>query len=292
MTGSDNKTPETDKISGVETTGHEWDGIKELNNPLPRWWLWLFYLTIIFSIGYWIVYPAWPTVSGHTAGIFGWTQYKKLATEQGEIQATQSAWLEKFRQADLLQIQNDKDLYAFALAGGAAAFKNNCAQCHSTGATGNMGYPNLNDDDWLWTGGIEGIQQTILYGIRSGHEQGRVSQMPSFGRDGLLKSSEIPVMADYVLTLSGAPRTATYDEGVKIFAQNCASCHGTDGKGGREVGAPNLTDDIWLYGGDRNTLIQTITNGRTGIMPYWAGRLDDDTIRELTIYVHSLGGGE
>ncbi len=292
MTGSERKMPEKDEISGVETTGHEWDGIKELNNPLPRWWLWIFYLTIVFSIGYWVVYPAWPTISGHTAGAFGWTQYKKLAAEQAEIQATQAAWLAKFHQADLAQIQKDQELYAFALAGGAAAFKNNCAQCHGSGAAGGKGYPNLNDDDWLWDGKTEGIQQTIRYGIRSGHDQTRVSQMPAFGRDGLLKPEQIPTVADYVLTLSGHAKAADYDDGAKIFAQNCASCHGAEGKGGRTVGAPNLTDGIWLYGGDRNTIIQTITNGRGGVMPYWAGRLDDDTIRELTIYVHSLGGGE
>lgn len=288
----DHKKPERDGLSGVETTGHEWDGIKELNNPLPRWWLWVFYVTIIYAIGYWVLYPAWPTLSGHTAGTKGWTEYTKLASDQAEVAAKQAVYLQKFHQADLAQIQNDPGLYSFAVAGGAAAFKDNCAACHGTGAAGKKGYPNLNDDDWLWGGKIDDIYKTIQYGIRSGHEQARISQMPAFGRDGVLKSDQIEKVADYVLTLSGNPKTATYEEGAQIFAQNCSACHGAEGKGGREVGAPNLTDSIWLYGGDRKTVIQTITNARSGVMPYWHGRLSDDTIRELTVYVHSLGGGE
>lgn len=292
MTTNNHDLPEKDALSGVETTGHEWDGIKELNNPLPRWWLWIFYLCILYSIGYWVIYPAWPTWSGHTKGITGWTAYTKLTADQAEIQGTQATYLQKLHQADLSQIQQDPELYAFAMAGGSAAFKNNCAQCHGTGAAGGNGYPNLNDDDWLWGGKIDEIEQTLRYGIRSGHEQTRVSQMPAFGRDGILKQEQISIVADYVLTLSGGNKTSTYDKGTKIFSENCASCHGAEGKGGRSVGAPNLSDTIWLYGGDRNMVIKTVTNGRGGVMPYWSGRLDEDTIRELATYIHSLGGGE
>jgi len=291
MAGSDNKK-DIDPFTGIETMGHEWDGIKELNNPTPRWWLWVFYVSCIFSLGYWIVYPAWPTLSGNTAGIWGWTQYQKLAEEQGEIKARQAVEIAKLEKASFAEISNDPDLYAFAVAGGRAAFKDNCATCHGSGAAGGKGYPNLNDDDWLWGGSIEAIEQTLLYGIRSGHPQARDSQMPAFGKDGVLKGAEVNAVADYVLTLSGGAQKASYAEGEKIFAENCAACHGEQGKGGREFGAPNLTDKIWLYGGEHAQIYETVFNSRAGVMPAWEARLDRNTIRELAVYVHALGGGE
>lgn len=289
---SEHSPKERDEISGVETTGHEWDGIKELNNPAPRWWLWVFYICIIWSIGYWVVYPAWPTISGHTKGMFGWTEYEKLAVSQAEIVERQAEYLSAFEKASFDEIMNDPALYAFARAGGAAAFKDNCATCHGTGGAGGKGFPNLNDDDWLWGGKIEDIYTTLEYGIRSGHEDARLSQMPSFGADGLLKREEIAAVTDYVLSLSGGEKRDTYEQGAEIFAQQCATCHGPDGKGMREVGAPNLTDAIWLYGGDRETVYETVFYARSGLMPYWKGRLDENTIRQLSVYVHSLGGGE
>ena len=282
---------EIDSVSGVETTGHEWDGLKELNNPAPRWWLWVFFICIIWAIGYWILYPAWPIPGGATKGVLGWTQFGKLKAEQTEIVMKQNQYLDKFHQATFDEIINDPELYAFANAGGAAAFKNNCATCHGTGAAGGNGYPNLNDDDWLWGGKVEDIYQTLQYGIRSTHDETRVSMMPAFGKDGLLKPDKIPVMVDYVSLLHSGSDLSNHP-GYTIFQQQCASCHGADGKGGREFGAPNLTDDIWLYGGDKATLQKTIFYGRNGVMPFWKGRLKDDTIRQLTIYVHSLGGGE
>lgn len=288
----DHNKKEIDHISGVETTGHEWDGLKELNNPAPRWWLWVFYICIIWSIGYWIVYPAWPTLSGATKGTLGWTEYTKLKAEQDEIAARQAGYLKRFREASFEQVMDDPELYAFAVAGGKAAFKDNCATCHGTGGAGGKGFPNLNDDDWLWGGTVQDIYTTVQYGIRSGHDDTHYSQMPSFGAGGLLKRDEIDAVVDYVLTLSGQSPKDTYEKGAALFQTNCASCHGPEGKGGRDFGAPNLTDGIWLYGGDRDAVYHTVFYARAGVMPYWKGRLNEDTIRQLSIYVHELGGGE
>ncbi|QQG35776.1 MAG: cytochrome-c oxidase, cbb3-type subunit III [Micavibrio aeruginosavorus] len=290
MTDHHNKK-EIDDISGVETTGHEWDGLKELNNPAPRWWLWVFYVTVIWSVGYWVIYPAWPTPGGATKGTSGWTQFTKLKNEQAEIFERQGAYLNRFHNSSFEEIMNDPELYAFANAGGAAVFKDNCATCHGTGGAGGKGYPNLNDDEWLWGGRIENIYQTLQYGIRSSHEETRVSQMPSFGRDGLLTRTQVTTVTDYVRGLSSG-KSGSDHPGHAIFQEKCASCHGPDAKGGREFGAPNLTDAIWLYGESKDTIFKTVYDGRAGMMPHWKGRLNDDTLRQLTIYVHSLGGGE
>ncbi|HBR68447.1 MAG TPA: cytochrome-c oxidase, cbb3-type subunit III [Rhodospirillaceae bacterium] len=283
---------EIDKVSGVETTGHEWDGLKELNNPAPRWWLWVFFVTVIWSVGYWILFPSWPTIGGATQGLWGWTSHKKLAADQGEIAEMQRINLGKFSNASLQDIMNDPELYAFAVAGGKAAFKDNCATCHGSGGAGSKGYPNLNDDDWLWGGTLDDIFYTIKHGIRSVGDDSRFSLMTAFGKDGVLKPDEIEAVTDYVLTLSGTTPKDSHVQGQQIFQQNCASCHGADGKGMRDTGAPNLTDKIWLYGGDRQTIRQTVTYARKGVMPAWKGRLDENTIKALTVYVHQLGGGE
>lgn len=287
----DNKK-EIDSVTGVETTGHEWDGLKELNNPLPRWWLWVFLVTVLWSIWYFVIYPAWPVPGGATKGTSGYTQFKELKKSQAEITARQTAYLNRFENSSFQEIMKDPELYAFATAGGATAFKQHCATCHGSGAQGGKGYPNLNDDDWLWGGKLEDIHQTLEYGIRAGNDDTRLSQMPAFGKDGLLKRDEIETVVDYVLTLSGGPQKPTYAKGSEIFQQQCAACHGADGKGNRSVGAPNLSDKIWLYGGDRQTVYETVYNARSGVMPAWVKRLDENTIRQLTVYLHQLGGGE
>ncbi|PCI57293.1 MAG: cytochrome-c oxidase, cbb3-type subunit III [Alphaproteobacteria bacterium] len=298
---NDNQDQNTDKKevdahSGVETTGHEWDGIKELNNPLPRWWLWVFYVCILWSVWYWVVYPAWPVAGGHTKGTGGYTQFKELEDSQNEIVARQKVYLDRFEQASFQEILDDPELYAFAMAGGSAMFKDNCATCHGTGAQGFKGYPNLNDDDWLWGGALSDIHQTIQYGIREDNLDTRLSQMPAFGKEGMLKNTEIEAVVDYVFSLSSqaAGHGGDHDlaKGQTIFAEQCASCHGLDGKGDREFGAPNLTDKIWLYGGDRASVFETVYSARSGMMPAWKDRLDKNTIRQLTIYLHQLGGGE
>lgn len=285
-----NKKIEKDQLTGVDTTGHEWDGLKELNNPLPRWWLWVFYVTIVWSIWYWVVYPAWPTLTGHTAGNKGWSQYKEMAEAQDEVALRKQAFLQKMEGKSLAEIKEDPETYKFAVTGGKIAFKNHCATCHGSGAAGVKGYPNLNDDDWLWGGSLDEIYTTIKYGIRAEHDDTRYSEMSAFGRDELLDRAQIEDVADYVLSLSG--KAEATETGAALFAENCASCHAEDGTGDRTVGAPNIADAIWLYGDAREDVIETITNARYGVMPNWDTRLDEDTIKQLTIYVHSLGGGE
>jgi cytochrome c oxidase cbb3-type subunit 3 len=286
---------ETDEISGVETTGHEWDGLKELDNPAPRWWLTVWIITILFAVGYWVVYPAWPTPGGHTKGIFGWTQYAKLKNEQKEIENRQGTYLKRFQSMSFDQIKADPEIYEFARAGGAVVFKENCAACHGAGGEGHKGYPNLNDDDWLFGGKIDDIYHTIQVGSRSTDPDTHATMMPPFGKAGILKDDQIDDVATYVVQLQHGTPTApspAWQRGQVLFASNCASCHGAGGEGNRQLGAPRLNDHIWLYGGDKATVVETITNARAGVMPTWKHRLKTDDQRMVAIYVHSLGGGE
>lgn len=283
-----------DTVSGTATTGHAWDGIKELNTPLPRWWVLTFYATIIWAIGYWVVYPAWPLVSGYTAGIFKYSTRADVAVELANLEKIRGAKMVSLGAAPLAEIEKDPALLALARARGKVVFGDNCAPCHGSGGAGAKGYPNLNDDEWLWGGNLDQIMQTIEFGARSGNAKGHEGNMLAFGKDGILKKDEIVTVANYVRSLSGLPtqKDADLAAGQKIFAENCASCHGDLGKGNIELGAPNLTDKIWLYGSDEATVIETITNGRAGVMPAWGGRLDPATIKAITVYVHSLGGGQ
>jgi len=285
---------EFDRVSGRNTTGHEWDGIKELNTPLPRWWILTFYATIIWAIGYWVVYPAWPLVSGYTTGLFHYSTRASVADDLADLEKLRGEKMAVLGNAPLADIEKDPALLALARARGKTVFADNCAPCHGSGAAGAKGFPNLNDDDWLWGGSLDQIMQTIQFGARSGHPKAHEGQMLAFGRDGMLKKDEIVTVANYVRSLSGLSTTPNFDAaaGKKIFADNCATCHGDNAKGNPEVGAPNLTDQIWLYGSDEATLVETITNGRAGVMPAWGGRLDPVTIKALTVYVHSLGGGK
>ncbi len=284
---------EIDQVSGTETTGHEWDGIKELNTPLPRWWLWTFYASCLWALAYWVVMPAWPLISSYTKGVIGYSSREQLAESMAEARAAQAVYLDRIQQASLEQITNDRELLDFALAGGASAFAVNCSQCHGLGAAGSTGFPNLNDDDWIWGGTLEAVYQTIQYGIRSDHDETRFNEMPAFGRDQILDREQVNDVAEYVLSLSGSETDpAAAQRGSVVFTEQCAACHGEDGAGVQELGAPNLTDAIWLYGGDKADVVQTINNSRSGMMPAWTGRLDDTTIKQLAVYVHSLGGGE
>ncbi len=281
---------EKDSITGTETTGHEWDGIKELNNPLPRWWLYILWATIIWSVVYWVLYPAWPTPGGGTKGVLGWTQHTQLAETMEVAKAAQAGYLDRITQTDIEGVRADADLLNFALAGGRAAFGDNCAPCHGSGAQGFVGYPNLNDDHWLWGGNLAVIDSTIRFGIRSKHEDTKDSEMPAFGTDGMLNEGEISAVSDHVLSLSG--KGAASPKGAVIYEENCAACHGETGQGDIEQGAPRLNDQLWLYGGDKATIVETVSQSRGGVMPAWVGRLDDATIKSLAIYVHSLGGGQ
>ena len=180
-----------------------------------------------------------------------------------------------------------------AVQGGRSAFVVYCVQCHGSGGAGAPGYPNLNDDSWLWGGTFDAIHATLLHGIRADDPDTRVNDMPAFVRDGLIDRAQANDVVEYVLTISGQDAdTAAAERGKVVFSEQCASCHGGNAKGLTDLGAPNLTDAIWLYGGDRNSLQQTVLNGRKGVMPAWQKILDAQTIKMLTVYVHSLGGGE
>jgi len=283
-----------DDKTGTPTVGHAWDGIEELDTPMPRWWLWTLYATIVFAIGYVIAYPALPGLSGATPGVIGWTSHgelaRELATEQRRLGPTRNA----IAATSMAGLLGKPGLLHAAQEGGRAAFKVHCVQCHGSGAAGSKGYPNLNDDDWLWGGDVDAIHTTLENGIRApGNDATRMSQMPAFGRDGILQPGQIQDVVSYVRTLSTLEQaSASSQNGAALFAQNCIVCHGDGGKGNRTVGAPNLSDRIWLYGSDRATLTTTIANARYGVMPAWGPRLDPVTVKMLAAYVHSLGGGE
>ncbi|HMM15073.1 MAG TPA: cytochrome-c oxidase, cbb3-type subunit III [Parvibaculum sp.] len=287
-----------DEVSGTTTTGHEWDGIRELNNPLPKWWAYLFFACIVWAVGYWVVYPAWPYLTGegwtYTKGVAGYTERSEVATQLKALAASRAETLKVIEETPIEEIAKNESLLEVALAGGKAAFGDNCAGCHGSGAQGGNGFPNLNDDDWLWGGTLADIQTTIAHGIRwEADENTRQNQMPRFLDDGMLKREQVNDVAEYVLLLNDAATDANAAKrGAEVYAQNCVSCHGADAKGNQELGAPNLTDAIWLYGGDKASLVATISHGRNGVMPAWGARLGTGTVKELALYVHSLGGGK
>lgn len=280
---------EKDVLSGQDTTGHEWDGVKELNTPLPTWWVYTFYATIVFAVVYCALYPAWPWFNSHTKGMLGYWSRAELARELDVQAKARAVFVDRIQAASLADIAKDPELFNFAMAGGRSAFQTNCMQCHGAGAAGSKGFPNLVDDDWLWGGSTEQIYATIQHGIRNADDKSRQSLMPRFGVDGLLSGPEVAAVTDYVLSLSG--RAKATPEGAKVWQDQCVACHQADGKGNKELGAPDLTDGIWLYGDDRNSIYQSIFYARNGSMPAWSGRLDDATIKMLAIYVHALSGG-
>ncbi len=287
--------PEIDDHSGVETTGHEWDGIKELNTPLPRWWLIIWGACIVIAAIYMVLMPSWPLPWANTylKGTRHYSERATFAKDMAKLAASRGPSEAKLAATALDQIEADPELLNFAMAAGRSAFGDNCATCHGSGGVGGLGYPALVDDDWLWGGTLDDIKFTITNGIRSTGDDTRFSQMPAFGKDGLLSASEIKDLVEYVTHLSNREAdAAAVARGATLFADNCAACHGEDGKGMHELGAPNLTDAIWLYGGDRAAITNTITNAHQGVMPTWGGKLKPWTIDALTIYVHSLGGGE
>jgi cytochrome c oxidase cbb3-type subunit 3 len=276
------------------TTGHSWDGIEEFDNPMPRWWLWTLYATIVWAIGYTIMYPAWPMVNSATAGILGWSTRGDVANEIAAVEEANAPMNAKLEAAELTAIAGDAELGSYAVSSGSAVFKTWCAQCHGSGAAGAKGYPNLLDDDWLWGGSVEDIHMTISHGIRNeDSDDARYSEMPAFGRDELLEKEEIDQVVNYVMSLSGDAEDATKVEaGAVVYEDNCAACHMDGGTGDRSQGAPNLADAIWLYGGDYAAISETVNNARYGVMPAWNTRLTEAQIRAVASYVHQLGGGE
>lgn len=287
-----------DQPTGVETTGHEWDGIKELNNPLPRWWLYIWYATIAFSVVYMVIMPAIPALPGlgtNTRGVGGHSDRMNVAAEIEALKSERAGTGSMLVNASLEEIETDRTLQQFAMAAGESAFGDNCATCHGAGGRGAKGYPTLADDVWLWSGTLDGIQQTIRHGIRHDEDpETRFSLMPAFGRDRLLSRAEIDDVVNHVLMISGHDGTdeAGAARGAAIFAAQCASCHGEDGTGDHTIGAPDLTDQEWIFGGEYRDIYNTVYSARNAHMPAWSGRLDDATIKALAVYVHSLGGGD
>ncbi|KMW60076.1 Cytochrome c oxidase subunit CcoP [Candidatus Rhodobacter oscarellae] len=280
--------PRVDELTGRETMGHEFDGIEELNTPMPRWWLWTFYATIIWGIGYTIAYPAWPMISGATAGLLGYSTRAEVAAQIDAHEAANAGLTGALLTQDMAAFDPQTDLHRYAVARGGAVFRAQCSQCHGAGAAGATGYPNLLDNDWLWGGTLEQIAYSIRHGIRNETDNdAHWTEMPAFGE--ILEPEEIAAIAEFIPTL---PVSGGEGSGATLFADNCASCHGEDGTGDREQGAPNLADAIWLYGGDYDSLVETITYSRFGVMPAWGQRLSEADVRAVAAYVHGLGGGE
>lgn len=280
-----------DEPTGTETVGHEWDGIEELNTPLPRWWLWTFYLTIVWALVYVVLYPAVPLLAKGTEGLLGWTSRGQLAQDMSLAERAKRDLGAALAATPIENLGSNPQLMQQAISGGRAAFRVNCSQCHGGGAAGSqtLGYPNLNDDDWLWGGDIKAIEYTITHGVRQAQgDDLRQSAMPPFA--GVFSAAQIGALSDHVLSLSGKARPNP--AGAQIYAANCVSCHGVSGEGSRTLGAPQLNDAIWLYGGTREAISRQVQNPKMGAMPAWNDKLSPVTIKMLAAYVHSLGGGE
>lgn len=278
----------------VPSTGHEWDGITEYDNPMPRWWLWTFYACIVWAVLYMFAYPAIPLVNHSTQGLLGTTTRERVAAEIERFDQANAAIQTRLASVELDEIPGDPELMNYATNAGGAVFRTWCAQCHGSGAAGARGYPNLLDNDWLWGGSLDEIHTTILHGIRDPQDDDtRYSEMPRYGRDQLLDRTQISQVVNYVLSLSDLPHNAGLaGEGEVLFQDNCAACHMEDGTGDRSQGAPNLADAVWLYGSDEATVTRIVSEGPFGVMPAWTSRLSEADIRAVATYVHGLGGGE
>ncbi len=291
------RASERDPVTGRETTGHEWNGIKELDTPVPRGVLIFLVVTHIWAIGWWFFAPAWPVGTTYTKGLLGIDQRTSVEEQLLEGQRIRSVWLTRLETEAYDSILADEGLMHTVRGTGRQLFGDNCAACHGRDGRGRAGYPDLTDDDWLWGGGPELIEQTLRYGINSDHPDSRIAQMPAFGRDDMLDRGQVRSVAFYVYSLSN-PDYSTDDNlgrieaGREVFETTCAACHGEEAQGVADVGAPNLTDSRWVYGGDLQTIINTVHGGRQGHMPTWDERLTDAEIRTLSLYVHDLGASQ
>lgn len=284
---------ERDPVTGRLTTGHNWDGIRELNTPIPGWWVSMALICVGIAMIYMLLYPSVPSLSGYTPGWLGWSSEAALREEQRAAREAQASWRHRMASLTPEQIAADPELRRIALIGGRAAFGQNCAGCHGPEAGGQVGqFPALVDDDWIWGGTLDDIFTTIRHGIRNADPETRQSAMPSFAET--LTAQQVTDVAVFVRTLSDPTAATTRDAlpGAAVFAENCAACHGAAGEGGRGQGAPRLNDRIWLYGGTVDAIRAQILHPRMGVMPAWQGRLDPETIRMLAVFIHSLGGGE
>lgn len=288
---------ERDPHSGHMTTGHDWNGIKELNRPVPKI-IWLFLIaTFIFSVVYWILMPAWPLGVTYTRGLLGLDQTDTLRAQLEEGADQQSAWASQIEELSFDEIRQDSQLMETARDTGSTLFGDNCAVCHGTNGRGGPGYPNLTDQAWLWGGAPEEIQQTLQVGINSEHPETRIAEMMAFGENNMLGRGEIRDVVTYVQSLSDLEAVADRPEealsnGEEIFAANCASCHAEDGSGMTELGAPDLTDNSWIYGSDRQSIYDTIFYGRQGVMPHWEERLSPLELKILSLYVADMSAEE
>ncbi len=288
---------ERDSVSGTETTGHEWDGVKELDTPLPRWWLYIFYACILAAVIYWVLMPAWPIGNGYTKGILGFSDRNNVAADVNALRSARAPLYQRLANASTVEIAGDPELQEFARAAGESVFGDYCRTCHGAGGAGAPGYPVLADDVWIWGGSLADIEHTLRVGVRSDHPDTRMSMMPAFGRDHLLTARQITDVTEHVIAISAANTRLHADAGAAargavIFQEQCAVCHGPGGAGDRSVGAPSLTDDLWLYGGSRDEIRRQVEMGRGGVMPAWERRFDPGTLRALAYYVHEMGGGE
>ena len=284
---------EVDPVSGRKTTGHEWNGIKELDTPVPRGVLMFLVATHLFALLWWVLMPTWPLGTTYTKGVLGTDQWQRVEKDLVESQAARLQWTSAIEAKSYDEIIADENLMQFGRASGRQLFGDNCAACHGTDGKGRFNYPNLTDEDWLWGGGPDNIAETLRVGINSPHDETRTAEMPAFGRDQMLERTEIRQVALYVHSLTN-PATSTPENvaeiqaGREVFLSTCAACHGEDAKWSQEVGAPNLTDTYWGYGGDMQTLLTTIHGGRRGHMPTWDERLTEVEIKTLALYVNDL----
>ena len=282
-----------DPVTGERTTGHEWNGIEELNTRIPRVVLFFLAATTLFAIVYWILMPAWPTGRSYTKGVLGFDQRAAVTRQVGEAAADRASWTDRIAAEPFDQIERDPELMAYVRTAGHTLFADNCAACHGVNGTGGPGYPNLTARAWLWGGEPETLAETIRIGINSTEPGTRISQMLAFGRDGSLTRDQVLAVSAYARSLSGqtldAPDKVRLDVGRTVFAENCVACHGETGHGKRESGAPNLTDKVWIYGGDAESVYTTVYSGRQGHMPHWSQRLSPGDIKLLTLYIGTLG---
>jgi cytochrome c oxidase cbb3-type subunit 3 len=284
---------EKDPVSGTETTGHDWDGLRELNTPLPKWWLYTWYACIAWALAIFVLYPSIPGLHSYWHGLIGYSARRVAMAEWHDMQAKHGPAMQQIGSQPIDAVAHDPRLLETALQAGRITFANNCQPCHGQNGSGRIGYPALGDDVWIWGGKLTDIQTTITHGVRAGDPDSRQSAMPNFGTDGILKPAEIGQVADYVGAWWGVtPAGTDTSAGAKLFADNCTACHGDHGQGNRDFGAPPLNAHVHLYGDTREAIVAQVTHPRQGVMPNWNARLDPATIKSVALYVHALGGGE
>lgn len=283
-----------DVVTGRPTTGHEWNGIEELETPIPRVVFFFLALAFTFSVICWFLYPTWPLVWSYTKGLLHTDQRQVVTEDVRDAARLRVAWTAAIEKKSYAEIEADPALLRSAQETGRTLFMDNCAACHGVSATGGKGFPNLTAKAWLWGDGApEAIEETIRLGINSTNGDTRSSQMLAFGHDGILQRDQIDAVVAYVRSLSKLPPAQgdaeRIEAGKQIFAANCVACHGDNAKGNKDVGAPDLTDENWLYGSDPEAVFTTVYSGRQGHMPNWGARFSPLDIKILTVYVHTLG---